>query len=881
MAQRRFGPTRGAGVVVIEKSGQQTITPGALGSTAYTGIMQKGPINKPFFVTNSTQYAQRAGGIIPESQLPDAALDRLRLGNGAGQLWLNRITDGDEKTSFVEMTNRKVPRGLAAKFTAGNAGRWGGKKQVIVDEYDTVTVTTLQLTNVPADLKDDELAGALVSFNAIPGKSFKVVSNTAAGLLTFPSDVDIVDELNGSADKLIAVNLENSGNAVAVKVSEGTDNPSEEFKVEVFFVEGGISTRVKTYDNLSPDPDAGNYFEKVINDDSEADFFIKAEDLQVGVTVTADIRPANLAGRSLTLTATVLTLKITNEVPNSPTGAKATLSGQTPGAEIIDDDVTLTVTATGARSSGALTFSSNPADGDTVVINGETLTFKNTVADPLAEVLIGGDAEGSLDNLLATINTKRDTLGDALYQLVFAEKQSASVMDLFAATAGTAGDAITTTATGVALAWGGANLTGGADQTWSYASEKMPFITGETVTSGVAKAPVNPYSLGFTVVDTTYDSSKEWQVGEELLIEVRPLENDALVGGDLVPNASLFREKFEIVSNDAESITVKTGLDMTVNASAGDDFVAQYEEQMGGGSDGVANIADINYLNAYDTGTSPLKVMRGKNLGLVKLATPGVTSTAVQKAGVAFGASQNWMYRYEIPANITSEQAAEEYVNSTLGRSDFAVVSFPTYAYVPSPTGQGLKLTTLVGAIQGVESRIARDFDGYHKAAAGVDAVLSNVIKLPEGLQDRQFDEEFLNPKGIGIIKEVGGNFVLWGDRTLHTDPSSRFKHKRETLSHYENVFLENFDFIIFALNNRETREQLKSTFLAFFIPEFAKSAIVGDSVTDAAIIKIDEENNPESETEQGNLNASIQLNIVDTVERFIITISQLGVTEG
>jgi len=881
MAQRRFGPTRGAGVVVIEKSGQQTITPGALGTTAFTGIMQKGPVGKMFFVNNVTDYGFRAGGIIPESLLPDSAIDRLRLGNGAGQLWLNRLTDGDEKTSFVELTNRKSPtRALAMKIEGGNPGRWGGKKQILIDEYDTVLTTTLQLDVVPADLKVDELVGALVSFNAIPGKSFVVVSNTALGLLTFPSDVDLVAELGGSLDKLISVNLANDGEAIAVKVGPGTDNPSEEFKMEVFFIEGNISTLVKTFDNLSPDPAAGNYYIKVVNDDSDVDFNIRVEDLQVGVTVTADIRPANLAGESLSLTSTVLTLKISQEVPNSPTGAKAKVSTQVPGASIIDDDATLTVTATGARATSLLTFPGQPTDGDTVVIAGETLTFKTvpTLAD---EVLIGATAADSRDNLVAKINSKRDTLGDALYLLVFAEATGAN-MDLFAATPGVLGNALTTTsAGGTPPTFAGATLSGGVDQTWTYASAKMTFITGVVVTSGVALAPPNAFAMGFTLVDTTFDSTKEWQVGESLLIEVRPLANDALVGGTLRPKSSLFREGFEIVSNDSESITVKTGSDMTVNAVAGDQFDSSYEQQLGGGSDGVASIADINYLVAYDTGTSPLKAMRGKNLGLIKLASPGVNSAAVQKAGVAFGASQNWMYRYEIPANIVSEQAAEEYINETIGRNDFAVVSFPSYGFVPNPLGEGLKLVTLTGSIMGVESRFARDFDGYHKAAAGVDAILSNVIKLPAGLEDKQLDEEFLNPQGIGVIKQISGNFVLWGDRTLHLDPSSRFKHKRETLSHYENIFLENFDFIIFALNNRETREQLKSTFLVFFIPEFAKGAIVGDSVTDAAIIKIDDENNPASETNAGNLNASITLNLVDTVERFIITVSQLGVTEG
>ena len=132
----------------------------------------------------------------------------------------------------------------------------------------------------------------------------------------------------------------------------------------------------------------------------------------------------------------------------------------------------------------------------------------------------------------------------------------------------------------------------------------------------------------------------------------------------------------------------------------------------------------------------------------------------------------------------------------------------------------------------------------------------------------------------MSILIKKSGNFVIWGDRTLGLDPAFKFKHQRETLSHYENTFLENFDFIIFALNNSETQEQLKSAFVAFFTPEFAKGAIVGDSLTDAVIIKIDAENNTLITQAAGDLNAELGVRIVDTVERFIITISKLGITE-
>ncbi|KKN26416.1 hypothetical protein LCGC14_0874940 [marine sediment metagenome] len=41
MAQRRFGPTRGAGVAIVELEGEQQISPGALGIVGYEPVARR------------------------------------------------------------------------------------------------------------------------------------------------------------------------------------------------------------------------------------------------------------------------------------------------------------------------------------------------------------------------------------------------------------------------------------------------------------------------------------------------------------------------------------------------------------------------------------------------------------------------------------------------------------------------------------------------------------------------------------------------------------------------------------------------------------------------------------------------------------------------
>lgn len=374
--------------------------------------------------------------------------------------------------------------------------------------------------------------------------------------------------------------------------------------------------------------------------------------------------------------------------------------------------------------------------------------------------------------------------------------------------------------------------------------------------------------------------------GNVLTIHFKPFVKDALIGGSLYPdkvNAKL--EHYRIIANTHKTVTVAAGSDLTASGTAGDQFMVVAAIQMEGGADGNADVIDADYeQKAWDVDNSPFNDVAGQNLGLLKLATPGVGSTAVQKAGAAYAEAKNHQYRYEAPSNITTEQAALTLVNDTLGRSDYAVLAWPSYGYVPDPdpafAREGrLKLIPTTGMIHGREARIAVDFDGYHKAEAGVDATLPRLMKLTTG--DARLNEELLNPAGIAVIKKKKGNFVIWGDRTLHRDPAWRFKHQREQMSYYEQVLETSFDFIIFAINDQISDKSAETALITFFLPEFVKRALRGKTFQEAAIIKVDEELNTDLTRADADKYAEVSLRLADTVERFIIKIGKQGIFEA
>ena len=66
-----------------------------------------------------------------------------------------------------------------------------------------------------------------------------------------------------------------------------------------------------------------------------------------------------------------------------------------------------------------------------------------------------------------------------------------------------------------------------------------------------------------------------------------------------------------------------------------------------------------------------------------------------------------------------------------------------------------------------------------------------------------------------------------------------------------------------------------------YFMPEWKKRAIRGATFKDAAILKIDSENNTDATRGAGDMYAEIKLRLADQIERFIMVVSKQGIFES
>ena len=113
-------------------------------------------------------------------------------------------------------------------------------------------------------------------------------------------------------------------------------------------------------------------------------------------------------------------------------------------------------TGAGVAAIGTLTFTGTTTDGDTVSINGKTLTFKDSPSTS-TQVQIGGSATATAANLMAYLLASTDAL-----LTPFSYSRSGAVVTVTENTVGTAGNSITFTKSSTEITISGSGtLTGG------------------------------------------------------------------------------------------------------------------------------------------------------------------------------------------------------------------------------------------------------------------------------------------------------------------------------------------------------------------------------------------------------------------------------------
>jgi flagellar hook-associated protein 1 len=250
------------------------------------------------------------------------------------------------------------------------------------------------------------------------------------------------------------------------------------------------------------------------------------------------------------------------------------------------------------KANGSINFSGQPSDGNTLVINGTTITFRNTPTLP-NEVQIGTGLGGTLINLAAFLNSSNDSnISLANYSM------TGTAISVQFAKSGVTGNTFTLNAAGTPVATAsGATLAGGANASGNFTFD-FDFANlapdGTDIVFDVTQLSVN----GGPFNPATFNPYTQ-TAGNRLRTDQENTTNDNLsvdLTGLGLEQDDTFTITATVTITDSNNVTRTEDVTFTVNIPDPDDNIrnTRYAATAIGGGDGtlVAGTSSTSFLKA-------------------------------------------------------------------------------------------------------------------------------------------------------------------------------------------------------------------------------------------------------------------------------------------
>jgi phage tail sheath protein FI len=289
----------------------------------------------------------------------------------------------------------------------------------------------------------------------------------------------------------------------------------------------------------------------------------------------------------------------------------------------------------------------------------------------------------------------------------------------------------------------------------------------------------------------------------------------------------------------------------------------------GGADDNLATLG----LNEYQAGLTALETISDVNI----VCAPGRTDVGVQQALVAH--CENLKDRFAILDSVPgtppygNPSSLTQIANVTSARG-YAALYYP-WIVINDPTSLTGNDTVLVppsGAIGGIYARVDTQ-RGVHKAPA--NEYITGAVDLERNLSDG--DQGQINIEGVDALRVFPGQRpIVWGART--TAPPDqipwRYVNVRRLFIFVEQSIKQGILWAVFEPNDQTLWKKLNRTISEFLTRVWRSGALFGSTAAQAFYVKIDDENNPPSLQELGQLVLEIGMAPVRPAEFVIVRIA-------
>ena len=181
--------------------------------------------------------------------------------------------------------------------------------------------------------------------------------------------------------------------------------------------------------------------------------------------------------------------------------------------------------------------------------------------------------------------------------------------------------------------------------------------------------------------------------------------------------------------------------------------------------------------------------------------------------------------------------------------STHAALYFPWVTIIDPLSGMPVSLPPS-GFLAGIWAR--NDLEtGVHRAPA------NQVIRLATNLELRLSDaqQDVLNPLGINCLRFFEGHrFLVWGARTISSDPELKYVNVRRYLAYLERSIERGLAWVVFEGHSERLWDEVRRRVIAFLLNELRSERLLGRAPEEAFFVRCDRSTMTQSDIDAGRL---------------------------
>jgi uncharacterized protein len=228
------------------------------------------------------------------------------------------------------------------------------------------------------------------------------------------------------------------------------------------------------------------------------------------------------------------------------------------------------------------------------------------------------------------------------------------------------------------------------------------------------------------------------------------------------------------------------------------------------------------------------------------------------------------------PPNMNPQEINNWRMNTAGFDSSYAALYYPWIEVMDPATNRPIHIPPS-GHLAGIWAR-SDNTRGVHKAPA--NEVIRGVTDLSYNVT--KGEQDTLNPIGVNCIRAFPGmGYRVWGARTLSSDASWRYINVRRLFNYVEKSLQLGTMWTVFEPNDQRLWNRIRRDVTSFLMGVYSQGALFGATPTQAFYVKVDEELNPASSRDLGQLVIEIGIAPVKPAEFVIFRISQWSPDAG